>query len=199
MLFCDRETLTDSWDIAAYADRVGSGGALIPQARAAEIAAWNARSERLMAAGRGLTMLRTLRAPDAAAEALPKPVSKLFGERGVIAAVRAFNIKYGIQENRRSEYEAAIQAELSSLREALRHGGRYVLGQFTYADIAMAVATMLIKPRADAPMGPAMRRVATDEALADAYADLLAWRDKLYAEHPPHQAAGAAGVVDVHS
>jgi glutathione S-transferase len=184
ILFTDEGPITDSWDIALYADRTGSAHPLIPADERAEVSDWNMRSERLLDAGRGLTMLRALHVPEAALEALPQRLGKVLGERGALLAVRQFNAKYQITEARAAQYERTMRDELGRLRAALADGRRYILGELTYADFAMAMGLMMLSPLPDAPMGPAMRRVASDDGLAAEYADLVAWRDALHAAHP---------------
>jgi glutathione S-transferase len=184
VLFTPEGALTDSWDIALYADRIGAQSALIPSDKQAEIRNWNEASERLLSAGRGCTMLRTLQAPEAGLEALPKPLARLLGVRGGTLAVRAFNAKYDIHEGQLSHYRDVAREELSRLRRALAGGRRYLLDQLSYADIAMAVGLVMLRPPANSSMGPAMRRAAIDESLAAEYPDLIAWRDSIHAQEP---------------
>lgn len=184
VLFTPEGALTDSWDIALYADRVGAESALIPTDKRAEIRAWNEASERLLAAGRGCAMLRALTAPEVALETLPKPLARLLAGRGGVLAVRVFNAKYDIREGRLSQYRDVVREELARLRNALAGGRRHLLGELSYADIAMAVGLTVLRPLEGSPVGPAMRRVATDEALAAEYPDLIAWRDSVHALEP---------------
>ncbi|HVY46043.1 MAG TPA: glutathione S-transferase N-terminal domain-containing protein, partial [Minicystis sp.] len=58
VLFTDEGAFADSFAIARYADRVGAGAPLVPSERAADVAAWNDRSEAALAAGRALTLGR---------------------------------------------------------------------------------------------------------------------------------------------
>jgi glutathione S-transferase len=182
VLFTPDAALMDSWEIALYAERVGSGSALIPNEKRALIAEWNAASERLLSAARSCAMLRVSDAPEAALESLPAPVAGLLGRRGAGLAVRAFNAKYSIRPERQAEYQASVRQELSRLRQALA-GRRYLLDHLSYADFAMAVALARLRPLPSSPMGPAMRLASTDEVLAAEFADLIAWRDALHAEH----------------
>lgn len=185
VLFTPDGTLTDSWDIALYADRVGSGSPLIPQEKRARIAEWNAASERVLSAGRVCAMLRVVDdEPDAATEALPAPLAKLLGKRGAGLAARTFNAKYAITKDKQPSSHALMRAEFSRMRQALADGRRYLLEQLSYADFAMAVCVHTLRAVPSSPMGPAMLRVSTDAALAAEFPDLIAWRDALYAAHP---------------
>lgn len=64
-------------------------------------------------------------------------------------------------------------------------GRAYLLDAFTYADVAMAVVLQMVRPVPDRymPLGPAVREVRTNEELARGFADLVEWRDRLYARH----------------
>jgi len=186
VMFTQSGPLCDSWDIALYADQRGAGSPLIPESKRAEILAWNEASERLLAAGRGIAMLRTLQAPDVAVEVLPKPVAVLLGVRAALPAVRGFNAKYSIEETRRAEYVAVQRRELEALQQALADGREYLLGELSYADFAMAVGMMQLRPLDETPMGPRMRATAGDAELAAEFPRLLGWRDALYAKHPWH-------------
>ncbi len=176
---------TDSWEITRYADRVGSGAPLIPAAEQTRIAEWNEASERLLNAGRARGMVRVLGAPEAIRESLPAPIRDVEALAGAVGrvGVRVFNRKYGIRAQDLSLHETAMRLELDNLRKTLSDGRSYVLGEFTYADVTIALGLQVIKPLPETPMAPAARRAATDEELCESYADLLRWRDALHARH----------------
>src|SRR3954466_8557110 len=54
------QTLTDSWDIALYAEKVGRGARLIPEELERDVRRWHDLAERSMTAGRVLTIARLL-------------------------------------------------------------------------------------------------------------------------------------------
>jgi glutathione S-transferase len=184
VLFTDEGAITDSLDIARYADRVGHGAPLFPGAQAAAIAQWNARSERLLAAGRARAMVRASRSLDAAFETLPPAIGKLPLLGPVIArgGLAWFNRKYAIAPADQDQHAAVLREELGHLRAALKSRGAYLLDGFSYADVAMAFALQLLEPLPETPMGPATRQAATEDALREEYADLLRWRDGLQRE-----------------
>ena len=82
--------------------------------------------------------------------------------------------------------------ELGSLYQALiatreglaRSDSDYLLGRFSYADIAMAVVLKVVAPIATTqpPLGPATQACWNDSKLAAEFADLLEWRDRLAAQ-----------------
>src|SRR4051812_21189698 len=58
--------ITDSFEIARYADRIGRGARLFPDDKLPEITEWNLRSEAALGAGRALRMLASADDPDLA-------------------------------------------------------------------------------------------------------------------------------------
>jgi glutathione S-transferase len=179
----DGRALGDSFEIARFAEEVGRGATLFPAGREAEIARWNARSEEILRAGRALSVAKAMDEPAAREEALPRGVPgalrPLMGRAGV-ALLRA---KYGLGLDREAEVKIIVEG-LREWRAAL--GGRRYLGDaLSYAEVTMAVSLQLAAPVADAyiRLGRATRRVCTHEPIVKEYADLVAWRDALYAEH----------------
>jgi glutathione S-transferase len=183
VLIADDGVLFDSFDIAQYAEEHGTGTPLFPPAHAKAIAEWNARSEAALAAGRKSAFRRALDDPETLEEGLapllPAPLRGplRFVAKGAVAYMRR---KYGIEQ----VDDRVLIESLDGLRSALRQQS-YILGQLSYADIAMAVVLQFVRPVDDAcvPVGPATRRTFGDPALAARYPDLLAWRDNLYAQH----------------
>jgi len=181
--------LMDSFDIALFAERHGSGPPLLPTALLPAITEWNLRSERLMDAGRALATRRTAHDPDAQAEALPDvipPFVRRLSRPVTAAGVEYFYRKYGAATGTEAERTEAIRNELVALRAALA-GGDVLLGTFSYADVAMAVALQFVQPvEGRRPsMKPATRRTFTQPGLATEFADLLSWRDAVFDRHQP--------------
>src|SRR5690606_22235507 len=77
VLFGESWALTDSYDIAHWADRAGSEPSLFPRGHEHEIRRWNERSETLMSAGRARTAVRVAGDPEALREAVPDPLGRL--------------------------------------------------------------------------------------------------------------------------
>jgi glutathione S-transferase len=179
--------LTESWEIALYADRNGAGAKLLPEGREDEIRRWTEVSDAGMWAGRALVVTALLGSPAALAEGLPpevprwlRPIVRPVARRGVLWFAR----KYGVRAEDASADRAKLRSMLEKLREGLA-GAPYLLGSFSYADIVMATSLQGISPVADAfiPIGPATREVWTQPSLAAEFADLIAWRDRLYERH----------------
>jgi glutathione S-transferase len=183
VLFTHEGVLSDSFDIAQYAERVGHPYGLFPVGELEAIRAWNDASERLLRAGRVCSMLRVLDEPEAALESLPRAAGRIMGARAARTTVLAFNAKYGIRQGSELEATARARVELDTLRAALADGRSYLLGEFSYADVTMALGLQLVQPLSGSPMGPASMRAATHLELAQAYPDVLAWRDRVHAAH----------------
>jgi glutathione S-transferase len=180
------EVLSESWDIAVYADRLGKGSKLIPAEHEAAIRAWTACADGAMQAGRPLVMTAMLASPAALDEAsppfIPRPLRPLF--RPIARRVtKAFVAKYDVQLGDEAGQIRAMRDGLTELRKGLGSGKAFLLGSFTYADIAMATLIQGVLPVNDRfiRLGPATRSAWTRTELANDFADLVAWRDELYA------------------
>jgi glutathione S-transferase len=180
-------TLTESWDIAAFADRTGGGAKLIPADREAEIRDWNRRADETMSAARGLVTAGMLASPAALDENAPpaiprflRPLARPVARR----ALRWFAKKHGVDPTDTAKPRAAMRELLAEVRRELA-GRPYLCGGFSYADIVMASCLQGIAPVADEyiALGPATRQVWTQPELGTEFSDLVAWRDRLYAEH----------------
>ncbi len=179
--------LTDSFAIAQYADRIGGGTRLFPEGKLAEISEWNQRSEAALAAGRAVTMLAMAREPGAALAFLPSAVPAALKPLLLPVAKQAlasFVKKYRMQDQA-DTHESIYQHELDRLSQALS-GRRYLIGDtLSYADITMALIVQGLSPVDERymPRIPGVRPSASPTALQRRYADLITWRDELYAQH----------------
>jgi glutathione S-transferase len=188
ILIADGQAITDSWDIARYADREGQGSPLFPEGREADVRSWNELSETTKRTGRALIVAAMLESPAALDEGLPPPVPQAV--RPLLRPVtrygsKWFARKYGLRFDEAPAQLAVLRSTLDKVREALAKGSPYLLGGFSYADIVMATCLQAIAP-VDGPylpLGPATRKVWTRADLATEYADLIAWRDGLYEKH----------------
>lgn len=188
-----REVLMDSWAIARRAEEQGQGTRLFPEAHLAAIERYNALSEQATDAVRTLLMDRLLADRAAKAEVLPHGIPGPL--RGALAGMAGMGVSYVRREfnlgpDASARARETLRAAYAELRRELGAcGGRYLLGGgLTYADVAMAVALQGLEPHASVRMGPAYRRCWGDPALRDEFADLVAWRDRLYADHRPGRA-----------
>lgn len=185
VLFAEGEAYTDSFDIAEYAERRGGGPPLFRRGLERAIAGWNQVSEAAMRAGRALVSFRVAGDPQAQSEALPDRVpGPLRRPLGPVARVgiRFLQKKHAVSDDEHVS-RALLRARLGELRAALADGRHFLLGEFSYADIAMAAALQFVHPVDDRRirLGPATRRAWTDLDLAGELTDLIEWRDQLYA------------------
>lgn len=178
---------TDSFDIARYADRLGSGPRLFPDERLAEISEWNQRSEAALSAGRALLMLAMENDANFALGILPiKPPAVLRPLFVPIAkkGIQAFINKYRMRDAA-DQHQAVFTRELERLAQATA-GRRYLLGDsLTYADIAMTTVVQGISPVDERYLArvPGTGSSPYTAELQRRYAGLIAWRDELYALH----------------
>ena len=185
LMFVDGGVIDDSYGIALYAEKHGSGTPLFPVGYAATIAAYNEHAQRILAAGRVCATARTMRNQDALKESLPKRLGSL-GPLSLVAAkygVKMLESKYGLRENDEDRLRKTMRGDLLKLRAALAASDGYLCGSFSYADILMAGALPFVRPVAQEyiRLGKNARICWADPVLADEFEDLLAWRDDLYA------------------
>jgi glutathione S-transferase len=179
--------LTDSWDIALYADRRGSGPKLIPASQEKQIREWTELADATSSQGRGLVVGALLASDAALDEGLPFPLPRAI--RPLMRpttrfALRWFARKYELSEDAAAEHENKMRPALDRLEHAIK-GSPYLLGTFSYADIAMATVLQGISPVGNGyiRLGPATRRAWTRPVLERAYPNLIRWRDNLYLQH----------------
>ena len=178
--------ITDSSEIARWADANGRGAPLFDREREDEILEIEAIAERIRQAGRALVVRALSQDPEARREELgmfPAPLRPMLDPLAK-QAVDFVARKYGALDRVPAQHESAMDAGLRALRDRL--GGRtYFLDKFSWADVTAATALTCVRPSTgkNVRLGPATRRCWTREALAEAYADLLAWRDAIEARH----------------
>jgi len=186
LLMHDGAVITDSYDIARYAETVGSGEPLFPTQHIAAIEAWNRTSDETLALARSIITFKTGASAEAKQEALPPFVPaalRRYAEPVAAMGVAFFVRKYRLDASAVERATEGIEKTLKSLREAL--SGRPTLFEtFTFADIAMATVLQAVEPVDNQfiRLGPGTRACWTMPDLADRYRDLVEWRDGLYAE-----------------
>ena len=181
LLIVDGKVYRDSWEISRFANNTTGTDRL---GNFAEIAPWNDLSEAALAEGRTRVVRCILRNDQALEESLPAFVPA--GLRSSLCFVARDAV-------RRLDRKYAHLVRSGALREALEHtreglaqtGSDYLLGRFSYADIAMAVLLEVIQPIAqvEPPLSPAIQDCWKDSELAKEFKDLLAWRDRLATTH----------------
>lgn len=179
VLFAGHRILRGSWQIALFASETAGDGRLGDMAT---IASWNDRSEPALAEGRTRVVRSVLGSNQALQESLPAFVPELLRRSMRFVArdaVRRLDQKYAHLAN-----SGALRRALFATRDELADSGSdYLLGDFSYADIAMAVVLEVVAPIANTQpaLGPATQLCWEDRALATEFDDLLSWRDRLAA------------------
>lgn len=195
----DGQVFRDSFAIASFGASRSLCPVVLPADRPA-IERWAERSERMLQAGRLLTVAR-VRSDDAAVrEYLPRPAARLrrvgsaLGRRGA-----SWLLRHGDKALDHRDARDILRDDLARLRAALNASSTdfLVADRLTYADLAAACALQFVEPVSDRwfRLGPASRPLWRDPELAAEFADLVVWRDALYAEYRDRRANSAALVV----
>lgn len=172
-----------SAEIARHADEIGSGARLFPREHADEIAHWDARADRLIGLGRALVVARIEADAEIQRASLPPFIPGAL--RGALAPMSVMGSKFirwkHAVDGDAAAVHAAMRTELAELKKAL-DGRPYLLGGFTFADLAMAVALQAVSPVEHAawPLSAPIRRCWTTPEVAEGAAELLAWRDGVF-------------------
>jgi glutathione S-transferase len=188
----DGRVIPDSADIARWADQRGEGPVMFPPG--ADVERFIALSERGMAVGRALSLLRLLDDDEGILEMVPKGLRKLPGSRALAKAGIARTLRKYQGMRDQDAARAALAEVLEEVRAALAKapatgGVKTLLGRFTFADVAVAQVLAFVEPPAfGLKLGTATRRSFCDEQLRARFSDLVAWRDALYEAHRPRQA-----------
>ncbi|HVK73997.1 MAG TPA: glutathione S-transferase N-terminal domain-containing protein [Kofleriaceae bacterium] len=191
MTLDDGRVLTDSADIARWADGHGRGPTMFPPGDDAAIAGFIDLSDRGLAAGRARSLIELREDLDGVMEMVPRNLRWLPGARQIARAGLGRTLrKYrGVRDV--GEARAALAGVLDELRAALARapageGAKTLLGRFTFADVAVAQVLAYVEPPAfGLRLGASTRRSFVDEVLRERYADLVAWRDALYEAYRP--------------
>lgn len=189
------KAIADSAHIARWADGKGQGPTLFPAADEAKVAHYVEESERGLAAGRLLGLMRVLADKDAQVELTPKPLRGVPGA----AAITAFGVartlrKYDSSPKDHDAAQAALIDCLEGLRRDLAASPstgtpKTLLREFSFADIAMAQVLVFVSPPSfGVRIGHANRKSFSDEMMKERFPDLLAWRDALYDKYRPRKA-----------
>jgi glutathione S-transferase len=145
-----------------------------------------ALANRLLEAGRVRTTYRALEEPALLKASLPPFLARAGGAGLAVGRVTARHLlrKYPVGAPERCLVE--MREALIGLRGLV--GGRETIhARFSCADIGAATALAFVSPvpGKDARLSEAARAGWTEPALAEEFADLVAWRDQTYARYRP--------------
>jgi glutathione S-transferase len=163
-LLTDAASYEDSFAIAEWAERHGSGAPLLPPGRRTRSPVWNARSEAALSAGRVRVVARIDESPAPGPVLPPTPVV-LQPLLGVATSVTVAFLRW------KYDFDTDVAASGRTLGRrsrgsAPRLAGRdHLLEGFSYADITMAVVLQMVRPVADTfiRLEPAVREVWTND------------------------------------
>lgn len=188
----DGTTVQGSLAIAEHADQRGSRPTLFPPGKAAEIKTLFDDFEECLNAARERFMRDLLNDRDAQLESLPSLLRRLpFAAMSARIGTSFVRSKY---DATKGSIDERIRAGLERVRDLVGKK-KYVLGEFSFADILCASVVQTVDPVSDKwlVLPPATRRLWTDTSVAKDYADIVSWRDRIYEAHRPRVATKAAG------
>jgi glutathione S-transferase len=200
VFFTGEAWLRDSFEIATWADAHGEGAPLFPEGQREEVERYNRLSEQALAAARAIQLPKVLANRQWSLALVPKKLRPLLGPLGVPVArfgIRRTLKKYG--DVAEGDHDATLRGALEQVRAALGEepaaGPATLLPTFSYADIAVAQVLQMIEPNnlGGFRLGSEGREGYRNPALAEAFPDLIAWRDALYAAHRPAPQPRGAG------
>lgn len=180
-----REVLRDSSEIARHAEKAGKGAPLFVDDAACR--SWDERGAAALGAGRVLVLVRSLADQQALRDSLPRwmpPALRSMTTPLARSGTRFVLKKYGGSPDDCDAAVKSLRESLVALRAAL--GTRStLLSDFSYADVSMAAVMQMVSPVGEEfiRLGDARRRAWTEPTLAREFADLVDWRDALYARH----------------
>jgi len=185
LLVDGKEVRTSSLAIARHAESIGKGDPLFPRGAEDDVTKWAELSDRIIGVGRVkvLAALKTNRAAqrEALPDFIPGPLRFAFTPMATTASA-FLAMKYDVPRDLAGAVGSTLCPALDEVRRGL--GGKdYLLGRFTFADVAVASSLRSLRPEARAAIGPATREIWTNEAVAAEYEDLVMWRDAIYRKH----------------
>ena len=179
MLFTENQVYKDSWEIACYANDQAGDNRLGDMDT---ISSWNDLSEAAMAQGRTQVLRALINNNKALEENLPAFIPSFL--RGPLRFMARDTVKRLDRQYAHLFKEGSITKAMESTRKALaKSGNDYIQGKFSYADITMATVLEVIKPigKVEPLLGPENQKIWINAALAEEYADLVEWRNRLAA------------------
>ncbi|GIL54019.1 hypothetical protein Vafri_9572 [Volvox africanus] len=188
--------LVQSYDIAQWADRHSArpdAVQLFPEGKEVQIASWNAKSDAVLFFGRSALVESLLSDPAALRQQIPPGLRwlGLLGTALTAAIARWLRDKYREESSRTSltrvldvfrEAQAVLRGPGALGPDGERH---LVGGALSYADIAMAVAVQALKPFGPSSAASARPPLKVLQPYQAEFADLIAWRDALFAKYFP--------------
>lgn len=178
--------IMDSYNIAQWADEKGTESKLFSPDLDDEIIRWNELSEEACDAARGLVLIRLKTDKEAQKAALPAFVPENLKKALVTMSLIGgsyISQSFGSHHRSYDEHRERLRSFAIEVTENLK--GEYLLGRFSYADLAVAASLNAIRPVSEKylRLPQPIRKLWTDNELASEFSGLLAWRDRIYLQH----------------
>lgn len=190
MLINGDKVLHDSYTIAQYANKHPHPKTieLFPDKLKTQIDEWEALSDQILQAGRALVCIRMKSHRGAKLMSLPSAIPHTF--RPLMLPVATLGLhylkhKYGFDWSKSADYIETMRQGLRKVRQQLAENGDYLLGAFSYADIAVAVTLQMVAPVDNRyiPLDSDTQSCWQTPELKAEFADLIAWRNRIYDQH----------------
>lgn len=186
-LLLDGETVVmGSPEIGRHAEQSGHGERLFPEGLDAEVDRWVGLAERALDVGRAHFMARLEKRPAVQVESLPAFIPSSLRAAAAptaVMATRFLSRKHAVGSDIEARISSDLRPVLDELRAAVARSQYLLPSGFSFADITLASAMHIVRPREDSRCGPATRDAWTNEALLRDYGDLVEWRDFIYGKH----------------
>jgi len=161
---------------------------LFPLELKSQIDEWEILSNQILQAGRALVCIRMKNHRGAKLMSLPPIIPSAIRPLMLPVATTGlyyFKTKYGFDWNRREEYIETMSQGLRKVKEQLTNSGDYLLGKFTYADIALAVTLQMIEPVGNKyiPLDSNTESCWKTPELKEEFSDVIEWRNRIYQKH----------------
>ncbi len=183
LLIAKSERIFDSKRIAQWADACGQGSRLFPPENLGDIEQWNSRCEEVLDSGRALFLQRLVDDAEARALMLPRwAANSTLLHQYARRRSRSLLNKYGGALRTPDAHRSRMRGTFEHVRAALADGRRYLLGPFTFADIAAATSMHYLTPvvHSRVPVERRAHQLWSINELAAEFPDLLHYRDALY-------------------
>jgi glutathione S-transferase len=192
-LISNQLCINDAYSIARYVNNENSGKHnasvdLFPCDLNNQIDELDNLSNQILQAGRALVCIRMKNNRGAKLMSLPPVIPPVI--RPIMLPVATmglyyFKAKYGFDWNKHEEYIETMRLGLRKVQEQLTNSGDYLLGKFTYADIALAVTLQMIEPigKKYIPLDSDTESCWKTPELKEEFSDLIEWRNHIYQKH----------------
>ncbi len=186
----DGETTQGSFAIGEYVDSIGKKEKLFPEGSREKIKALFDALEDPISAGREAFVRDLATSKEAQLEALPGalralPFATLSARIGTAFVANKYNARIGSVDDR-------MRAGLRAVKDAIGTKDYVLDSGFSFGDIVATSIVQAIAPGDDkyVRIPPGTRALWNHPKLQKEFAELIAWRDRVYADHRPERAKG---------